>query len=81
MFPSSEEKIAVRLSRSEALVLFEFVSRFSESSTLSIADQAEERVLWDICCLLEKELVEPMKAEYAELLAEARKVVRDAESA
>lgn len=77
MSQSPEEEVSLRLSKSEALVLFEFTSRFSEKQKLSIEDRAEERVLCDICCLLEKQLVEPLKPEYAALLTKAREVVRD----
>ena len=44
----NEERITVELSSSEALVLFEFLSRFSEGGKLEVVDQAEERVLWDV---------------------------------
>ncbi len=54
-----EEKVTIELSSAEALVLFEFLSRFSDENKLEIEDQAEARVLWDMCCLLEKQLVEP----------------------
>lgn len=76
MQPSKEE-VVLRLSKKDALVLFEFVSRFSEEKKLRIDDQAEERVLWDICCDLEKKLPEPFRADYAKLLAAARRSVRD----
>lgn len=72
-----EKKVTIELSREEALVLFEFVSAFSDTDQLLIHDQAEQRVLWNICASLEKILVEPFHANYSELLAEARKRVRD----
>ena len=56
----------------EALVLFEFLQRFSETGSFSIADQAEERALWNLSCILQKMLVEPFAPNYAELLAQAR---------
>ena len=74
--PPADEEISLRLSKSEALVLFEFVSRFSDAQMLSIEDQAEKRVLWDIGCLLEKQLVDPLTPDYAAALAKAREVVR-----
>ena len=71
----SKDKINIELSESEALVLFEFVSRFSDDEKLEIKDPAEERILWNICCQLESILVEPFKENYGELLAAASKEV------
>lgn len=71
------EKIQISLSNNEAIVLFEFLSRFSNKESLRIEDQSEERILWDIQCELEKRLVEPFSANYLQLLEEARKNVRD----
>ena len=41
----ANERVSVELTSSEALVLFEFLSRFSNDGILKIEDQAEERVL------------------------------------
>lgn len=72
------EIINISLSKNQALVLFEFLSRFSgNDSKLTIEDQSEERVLWDLCCDLEKILVEPFQENYRELLNQAREKLRD----
>ncbi len=71
------EEIQISLSNNEAIVLFEFLSRFSDKESLRIEDQSEERILWDIQCELEKKLVEPFSENYLQLLEEARKNVRD----
>lgn len=71
--------VAVELTADEALVLFEFLQRFSETRALSIQDQAEERALWNLCCLLEKVLSEPFDRNYHELLAQAQNRLRDQE--
>ena len=76
----TEGKVTIELSPSEALVLFEFVSRFSNDEKLEIVDQAEERVLRDVCAMLEKILAEPFSQSYSELLAKAREEVRDRNS-
>ena len=75
----SEEKITIELTPAEALVLFDFLTRFSDKEILEIEDQAEARVLWDACCLLERQLVEPLMPNYDELLEKARDEVRDKE--
>ena len=74
---SESDEIEVRLSKNEALVLFEFLSRFSDRRELLIEDQSEERVLWNVCCLLEKTLTEPFRADYDNRIAEARSALRD----
>lgn len=66
------------MTKEESLVLFEFLSRFSDKdSKLTIEDQAEERILWNLCCDLEKILVEPFQDNYSEILEQAREKVRD----
>ncbi|HEV7843130.1 MAG TPA: hypothetical protein VGO69_05500, partial [Pyrinomonadaceae bacterium] len=59
----SEEAITIKLTRAEAIVLFELLSRFSEEERLQIKDSSEEKVLWNIQCLLEKTLSEPLQAD------------------
>ncbi len=72
-----EEKIQIDLSKNEAIVLFEFLSRFSDKNQLEIVDQSEERVLLNILCDLEKILVEPFSEKYTKILEEARVKIRD----
>jgi hypothetical protein len=71
------EQVPLRLSRAHAIVLFEFLSRFSQQERLTIEHQAEERVLWDLCADLERELAEPFRADYADILRGARELVAD----
>jgi hypothetical protein len=75
--PLDSEDVVLRLTKQEALVLFELLSRFSETKKLGIEDQAEERVLWDLCCDLEKKITQPLSADYATKLADARRSIRD----
>jgi hypothetical protein len=49
--------VEISLTADEALVLFECLSRFSDSGALSIVDQAEERALWNLCALFQKTLL------------------------
>jgi hypothetical protein len=67
------------LSREEALVLFEWITRFNKSPGTTFEDQAEERVLWNIEAILESVLVEPFRPDYSAQLARARDAVRDSE--
>ncbi len=69
--------VSLNLSPDEALVLFELLSRYSDSDRLEIIDQAEQRALWNVCCLLEKELAEPFDPAYLALLSAARDRLRD----
>ncbi len=72
-----KEEIQINLSKDEAIILFEFLSRFSNEEILEIADQSEARVLWNILCDLEKDLVEPFSEKYVEILKKAREKIRD----
>jgi hypothetical protein len=72
-----DEAIQINLSKDEAIVLFEFLSRYSEKKILEISDQSEECLLLNVLCDLEKTLVEPFGANYKEILIQSRKRIRD----
>ncbi|NHZ92238.1 hypothetical protein F2P45_25010 [Massilia sp. CCM 8733] len=72
-----ERSVTLTLSSDEALVLFAFVQRFSDTDRLAIDDQAEQRALWNLCCILEKSGV-PFQGTYQEALLAARERLRDA---
>ena len=69
-------EVRIELPRSEELVLFEVLSRFSAEDRLTVEDQAEARVLWNVQALLERKLTEPFSDNYAELLVRAKKELR-----
>jgi hypothetical protein len=71
-----ENSIKLQLNNDEALVLYDFITRLNESG-FKFEDQAEQQVLWDIECMLEKVLVEPFKSDYKILLETSRKKIRD----
>ncbi|HEV8366858.1 MAG TPA: hypothetical protein VGQ39_02810 [Pyrinomonadaceae bacterium] len=73
----ANERVSVELTSSEALVLFEFLARFSNDDSLKIEDQAEERILGNLFASLESVLVEPLAGNYQDLLEKARCEVRD----
>lgn len=70
-------EVQISLTADEALVLFEFLSRFEESNELTIVDQAEERALSNLLGPLQKQLVSPFQEDYAEQLRQARNRLRD----
>lgn len=70
--------VKVEFSNDEALVLFEYLARTNENTTEDqFDDQAEQRVLWDLECILKKQLTEPLLSNYDQLLSEARSKIRD----
>jgi hypothetical protein len=77
---SPNGEVAVRLSKAEALVLFEWIHREEDRDTalahLALVDDAERRVLWDLSGSLEAVLAEPFLPEYKEILEAARARVR-----
>jgi hypothetical protein len=73
MKTSNLDTVQLQLTSDEALVLFEFVQRFSETDTLTLQNPAEEQALWNLCCHLEEQLAEPFAANYVQLLADARR--------
>jgi len=77
MDQQSKKSVHPELSADEALVLFELVSRFTDSDRLAIADQSEAQALWNLCGRLEKELSEPLSPKHSELLALARGRLRN----
>ncbi len=82
--PKSDEEILknnnmeITLSKSESIVLFEFLARINMENIKDIfEDQAEERILWDLESALESKLSEIFQDNYSEILSKARKEIRD----
>jgi len=71
------DRVRLELTPDESLVLFEFLSRYSDTNALTIEDQAEERALLNLLCVLESHLVKPFCPEYHQLLQLARERLRD----
>ena len=76
---AKEAAVRIELTNEEALVLFDCLSRMNDEKELRFEHQAEQRVLWDIECVLEAKLVGPFKSNYDELLQKAREAVADPE--
>ena len=77
MITTKEDVVNIALSKDEALVLFDFVWRFSQEDKLTIEDQAEERALWNLCCYFEKQLPEPFGNNFESLMQQAKDNLRD----
>jgi DNA primase len=74
----SSNKILLELTKEEAIVLLDWLSRFNEDEKPDLfKDQAEERVLWDMEASIEKIISETFDNNYAEILSKAREKVRD----
>ncbi len=72
------DEVVISLTADEALVLSDWLSRFIEAGATHIEDQAELRALWNLDCLLERE-VPVFRSDYGELLQQARDRLRDPE--
>ena len=68
----SSEAVHLELTKDEAVVLFEFLSRFEDTERLKILDKAEERSLRTLQGRLESQLVEIFMPNYLELVQQAR---------
>jgi hypothetical protein len=70
--------INLEFNNEEALVLFEWISKFNEiDNDLLFQDQAEQRILFDIEALLEKNITQIFDINYIDILSKARAKVRD----
>ena len=77
---TDQQKINLTVTKDEALVLFEFLARFNQTDHTDIfEDQAEQKILWILEGQLEKQLVEPFKPDYKDIIKEARNKIRDEE--
>lgn len=74
---SNRGTVRLELTRAEALVLFEWLARLNASESLPFEDPAEQQVIWKPEGKLERTLVEPLAPNYRQLLAEARRKVRE----
>jgi len=75
----SSNPVTLTLTNDEALVLFEFLHRNDDADKFPLVDQAEERALWNVQGLLEKQLVELFLPNYLELVQQVRDRLRDPE--
>src|SRR5690554_6853482 len=77
---NTDKLLNLTISKDEALVLFDFLARFNEVERQEVfEDQAEQKTLWILEGQLEKQLVEPFKPDYENIIKEARNKIRDEE--
>lgn len=77
-----EDAVYLRMSRDEALVLFEWLHQHEDQDIeLShlVTDSAERQALWHVSAALEKLLAEPFREDYAVLLDAAKDRLRPSE--
>ncbi len=75
-----DKHLNLTTTKGEALVLFEFLARFNETEHPDIfEDQAEQKTLWILQGQLKKQLVEPFKPDYKDIIKKARNRIRDEE--
>jgi hypothetical protein len=72
---SIADGVSITLERHVALVLLEFLSRFSEAENFYAEERAEQVAIWTLLASLESILVEPFDPNYQELLKRARRLV------
>ena len=72
-----EETMTIALSSDHMLILYELVARLNADEHLQLADQAEQRVLWDLECELESKVTAVLAPDYKAQLASAWQRVRD----
>jgi hypothetical protein len=70
-------RVTVTLTEDEAIVLYAWLSRIDESDSADFADQAEQRLLWDLIAMLETQIDSVLSAQYQDEVAIARSRVRD----
>lgn len=71
-------EVVLELTADEAVVLFEFVRRFSDQDKLAVEDPAEAQVLYNVCCLLEQQQLS-QDMPWPMVLDRARRAVLPAE--
>ncbi len=69
------DEIKISLTKYEAILLLEFLARLNKSGY--VQDKPEQRALWNLECILEKEIPFIFSERYGEILEEARKNLQD----
>lgn len=72
-------KISIKFTRDELLVLSDLIYRINSKKVLNnfFEDQSEQRVLWDLESMLEKNTSNILSWDYLKDLKKARENIRD----
>ena len=69
--------VTISLSEDEALVLSAlFASLPADATILDLINSVDRQVIWNLECVLEERLVEPLRDDYDERLEHARERIR-----
>ena len=86
METDNQGAVQITLTKDEALVCFELVSRICEKEDYNVIlfddkvlfeDKAERQILWSIESQLQKILAEPFLPNYLDIVKQARDKIRD----
>ena len=75
MMNDDHSSIEIRLPKDEALVLFDWLSRYNQGNSNS-TDDVEKQILADLEAIFEKLLVEPFAENYYDLIDLAKAGIR-----
>lgn len=73
----TQETTTIVLTRDEALVLDDLLNTLTDQPVLNISHPAQRRALWNLACLIEKQLVETFNPDYKDRLEIAKKNLTD----
>ena len=73
----SEQQVTISLTRAESLVLIAFLMRFRDDDLLAVEHEAEQQLLYDLCCVVENQVHELFDPKWNDLLKQARQAVLD----
>jgi hypothetical protein len=71
------DSLSIALERHVALVLFDFLSRLSDTNGFWAEERADKVAVWTLLGSLRSLLVEPFDPKYQELLEQARRLTRN----
>lgn len=70
----ADDVVTLRLTRPEALVLFEWLNNIDAGSEdIPFGGPAEMKTIWAVIAMLESELPEPFRDDYKSIVEAARK--------
>lgn len=71
-----QQCVNISLNPDEALVFFDWLYRFNQKPVADFQCESEQRILWDIEAVLEKQIAAVFSENYSEILAKARQKIK-----